>query len=194
MTKILNITLFFENPKNKFLRELSKGVIFSNLSWKLSPGENSPFCCFWGFFGNFSTFFGVKGGKKALKNSKFEKIKISFFPKSTRMMGTKFQVKSSKTVTGILRTYRRKDGHTDRRTYRGPKQGKPCRNWNSSPGSVLVSKHYRFVKQNWLVNITGLYKVLVSGNVPVSLSAFPFTFHYKYSDESQSRTGKKYNF
>ena len=48
------------------------------------------------------------------------------------------------------------------RTYRGPKQGKPGRNRNSSPGSVLVSTHYRFVKQYWLVKITGLYRVQVS--------------------------------
>ena len=57
-------------------------------------------------------------------------------------------------------------------TYRGPKQGKPGRNQNSSPGLVLVSKDYRFVKQSWLVNITGLYRVQVSGKVPVFASAF----------------------
>ena len=56
----------------------------------------------------------------------------------------------------------RTDIRTDGRTYRGPKQGKPGRNRNSLLGSVLVSKHYRFVKQCWLVNITGLYKVQVS--------------------------------
>ena len=50
----------------------------------------------------------------------------------------------------------------DIHTYRRPKQGKPGRNQNSSPGSVLVSKHYRFVKQCWLVYITGLYRVQVS--------------------------------
>ena len=41
-------------------------------------------------------------------------------------------------------------------------QGKPSRNLNSWLGSVLVSKHYRFVKQCWLVNITGLYRVHIS--------------------------------
>ena len=74
------------------------------------------------------------------------------------MVCTEFQVSSSKTVTGSFRTY----GHTYIRTYRGPKQGKPGRNRNSSLGSVLVSKHYWFVKQCWLVNITGLYRVQVS--------------------------------
>ena len=54
------------------------------------------------------------------------------------------------------------DIQTDRHTYRGPKQGKPGRNGNSSQGSVLVSGHYWFVKQYWLVNITGLYRVQVS--------------------------------
>ena len=44
-------------------------------------------------------------------------------------------------------------------TYRGPKQGKPGRNQNSSQGSVLVSGHYWFVKQSWLVYITSLYRV-----------------------------------
>ena len=81
-----------------------------------------------------------------------------FLYKSTRMMCTKFQVSSSKTVTGSFPTYR----HTDIHTYRGPKQGKPGRNRNSSPGSVLVSTHYWFVKQCWLVNITGLYRVQAS--------------------------------
>ena len=47
-------------------------------------------------------------------------------------------------------------------TYRGPKQGKPGRNRNFSQGTVLVSRHYWFVKQCWLVNITGLYRVQVS--------------------------------
>ena len=61
-------------------------------------------------------------------------------------------------MTGSFRTY----GYTDIHTYRGPKQGKPSRNWNSSPGSVLASIHYRFVKQYWLVNITSLYRVQVS--------------------------------
>ena len=41
-------------------------------------------------------------------------------------------------------------------------------------GSVLVSGHYWFVKQGLLVNITGFYSVQVSGNVPVSPSAFQF--------------------
>ena len=49
-------------------------------------------------------------------------------------------------------------------TYRGPKQGKPGRNRNSSQGSVLVSGHYWFVKKCWLVNITGLYRVQISEN------------------------------
>ena len=52
--------------------------------------------------------------------------------------------------------------HTYGHTYRGPKQGKPGRNRNSSQGSVLVSGHYWFVKHCWLVNITGLYRVQVS--------------------------------
>ena len=42
--------------------------------------------------------------------------------------------------------------------------GKPGRNQNSSQGSVLVSGRYWFVKQCWLVNITGLYRVQVSEN------------------------------
>ena len=53
-----------------------------------------------------------------------------------------------------------------------PKRGKLSRNRNSSRGSVLVSKHYQFVKQRWLVKITGLYRVQVSGKVLVSPSAF----------------------
>ena len=74
------------------------------------------------------------------------------------MLCTKFQVFRSKTVTGRFRT----DGRTNGQTYRGPKQGKPGRNRNSSQGSVLVSKHNRFVKQCLLVYITGLYRVQVS--------------------------------
>ena len=82
------------------------------------------------------------------------------------MLCTKFQVFRSKTVTGSFRTYIHTDKHTYGQTYihtyRGPKQGKPGRNRNSSQGSVLVSGHYWFVKQCWLVNITGLYRVQVS--------------------------------
>ena len=69
-------------------------------------------------------------------------------------------------------------------TYREPKQGKLGRNRNSSLGSVLASKHYQFVKQCWLVNITGFYGVQISGKVPVSPSAFqtgvapPENFHF----------------
>merc|ERR1712101_101817 len=59
-------------------------------------------------------------------------------------------------------TYIHTYGQTYIHTYRGPKQGKPGRNRNSSQGSVLVSGHYWFVKQCWLVNITGLYRVQVS--------------------------------
>ena len=58
----------------------------------------------------------------------------------------------------------RTDRRTDIHTYRVPKQGKTGRNRNSSQGSVLVSGHYWFVKQCWLVNITGLYRVQVSEN------------------------------
>ena len=61
-----------------------------------------------------------------------------------------------------IHTYIHTDGRTDGHTYRGPKQGKPGRNRNSSQGSVLVSGHYWFVKQCWLVYITGLYRVQVS--------------------------------
>ena len=78
------------------------------------------------------------------------------------MLCTKFQVFRSKTVTGSFRTYIHTYGQTYIHTYRGPKQGKPGRNRNSSQGSVLVSGHYWFVKQCWLVNITGLYRVQVS--------------------------------
>ena len=88
------------------------------------------------------------------------------------MLCTKFQVFRSKTVTGSFRTYIHTYGQTYIHTYgqtyihtyRGPKQGKPGRNRNSSQGSVLVSGHYWFVKQCWLVNITGLYRVQVSKN------------------------------
>ena len=78
------------------------------------------------------------------------------------MLCTKFQVFRPKTVTGSFRTYIRTYGHTDIHTYRGPKQGKPGRNRNSLSGSVLVSIHYWIVKQCWLVNIRGLYRVQVS--------------------------------
>ena len=87
-------------------------------------------------------------------------------------MCTKFQVKSSETVTGRLR-------HIDGQTYRGPKQGKAGRNQNTSPGPVVVSKQYQFVKQCWLVNIIGLYRVQVSGKVPVSPSAFQHNVNYQ---------------
>ena len=60
------------------------------------------------------------------------------------------------------RTYIQTD--IPRRTYRGPKQGKPGRNGNSSQVSVPVSGYYWFVKQCRLVNITGLYRVQVSEN------------------------------
>merc|ERR1711867_28241 len=61
-----------------------------------------------------------------------------------------------------IHTYGQTYIHTDKHTYRGPKQGKPGRNRNSSQGSVLVSIHYWFEKQCWLVNITCLYRVQVS--------------------------------
>ena len=68
---------------------------------------------------------------------KFEKTKkFLFFSKSTRMRCTKFQVKSSKTVSGSFRT----DGHT----YKGPKQGNPVET------EIPCQARY------WLVNITGL--------------------------------------
>ena len=58
---------------------------------------------------------------------------------------------------------RHTDGRTDIQTYiQRTKQGKPGRNGNSSQGSVLVSEHYWFVKQCWLENITGLYRVQIS--------------------------------
>ena len=77
------------------------------------------------------------------------------------MTCTKFQVSRSKTVTGSF--------WTD-----GPKQDKdkPGRNQNTSPGSVLVSKQYQFVIQCWLANITGLFRVQVSGKVLGSPPAF----------------------
>ena len=78
------------------------------------------------------------------------------------MLCTKFQVFLSKTVTGRLWTDGQMDKRMDSHTYRGPKQGTPGRNRNSSPGSSLVSKHYPFVKLCWLVDITGLYRVQVS--------------------------------
>ena len=65
----------------------------------------------------------------------------------------------------------------DIRTYRGPKQGKPGRNRNSSQGSVLVSGHYWFVKQFWLVNITGLYRVEASENYRFLPQRFNITVH-----------------
>ena len=60
----------------------------------------------------------------------------------------KFQARRSKTVAATDRT----DGQTDRRV----KQEKPGVNQSTSPGSVLVSIQYRFVKQYSLVNNTGL--------------------------------------
>ena len=69
-----------------------------------------------------------------------------------------FEVVVVEAVEGGLRCFHTLYIHT----YRGPKQGKPGRNRNSSQGSVLVSGHYWFVKQCWLVNITGLYRVQVS--------------------------------
>ena len=47
---------------------------------------------------------------------KFEKTKISFFPKSTRMLCTEFQDSSSKIVPGSFRTYGHTYGHTYIRT------------------------------------------------------------------------------
>ena len=61
-----------------------------------------------------------------------------------------------------IHTYGQTYIHTYIHTYRGPKQGKPGRNRNSLSGSVLVSIHYWIVKQCWLVNIRGLYRVQVS--------------------------------
>ena len=78
-------------------------------------------------------------------------------------------------------------------TYRGPKQGKPGRNQNSSQGSVLVSGRYWFVKQCWLVNITGLYRVQVSDkyrflpqrfNIELKLSRIRAEFYIKAMDRN----------
>ena len=57
--------------------------------------------------------------------------------------------------------------HTNRHT-QDRKTRETLLNRNTSPGTVLVSKQYRFVKQCRLVNITGLYKVQVSGKIPVT--------------------------
>ena len=119
-----------------------------------------------------------------LKNSKIE-LKNIFFPKSARMMCTKFQVSNSKTVTSSLRTDRWTDIQTNiERTKTGETRG----NRNTWPGSVLVSKQYRFVKQCWLGNITGLYRVQVNGKVLVSPSAFRQTYiHYSTCRYTEDR-------
>ena len=105
------------------------------------------------------------------------------------MLCTKFQVFRSKTVTGSFRTYIHTYGQTYIHTYgqtyihtyRGPKQGKPGRNRNSSQGSVLVSGHYWFVKQCWLVNITGLYRVQVSENYRFLPQRFNYNIPYSFN-------------
>ena len=70
------------------------------------------------------------------------KTKKLFFPKSTRMLCTKFQVFRSKTVTGSFRTYI----HTDKHTYIHTED----RN-RGNPVETEIPRRARY----WLVDITG---------------------------------------
>ena len=81
---------------------------------------------------------------------KFQK-KVQFFLQCLGLKCSKYQVFSSKTVTGNLPTY------IDR-TKRGSKQDKPEWSQNTSPGPVVVHVQYGVVKQYSLVNSTGFVK------------------------------------
>ena len=54
------------------------------------------------------------------------------------------------------------------------------RNQNSSQGSVLVSGYYWFVKQCWLLNRTGLYRVQVSEKYRFLPQRFKITVKRKF--------------
>ena len=97
-----------------FSREWSKGVIFKFLVIYLENWARERMPHFIFFFRAFLTIFW---GKMILKNLKFEKIKISFFSKSTRMICIEFQVPCSKTMIGSFRTDEPTDRQTDRHTY-----------------------------------------------------------------------------
>ena len=79
-------------------------------------------------------------------------MRYSFLATRELNVCAKFQARRSKTVAATDRTDGMTDGQTDRRV----KQEKPGVNQSTSPGSVLVSIQYRFVKQYSLVNNTGL--------------------------------------
>ena len=70
---------------------ISSIALFKFLVIYLENGAIKRMTCFVvfeAFFGRFSTFLGVRGGKMALENSKRQKF--HFFLKSTGMMCTKF--------------------------------------------------------------------------------------------------------
>ena len=99
----------------------------------------------------------------ALKIQNSKKQKFHFFLKLQGCCLPNFRSFAQKLWPGASgHTYKQTNIHTYKHTYRGPKQGKPGRNRNSSQGSVLVRGHYWFVKQCWLVNITGFCRVQVS--------------------------------